>query len=152
MEEINELYAKLETNNAEKLEFYKRQKFEEGAALRDTETPIIEGITLKIAELKTKGKGFKLYLDKGLSRQDGLTIRSFERFVYFLENFELPDSIFFNDELGDKKSESDNSTYDCARFLVLHCIENKLPLPNFNVNILPPQKINLLLNNFLNRN
>ena len=152
MEEIIELYAKLEKNNLEKHAFFKLQNFEEATMIRETEKRLAEEIAQKIVQHKTTGKCLNLYLDKGLSRKDGITIRSYSNFIFFLKNFELPDSISFNDELREEEQEGDNSTYDCARFLVLHCIENRLPLPRFQVNILPPHKINLLLNNFLNRN
>ena len=53
--------------------------------------------------------------------------KDYDSFVRHLIKFGLPDSIWFDHDLGQNKSGK-----DCADFLVDYCLDRGLPLPEYN--------------------
>lgn len=55
-------------------------------------------------------------------------VKTYEEFVDYITTSGLPDGICFDNDLG-KKLEG----YDCAKWLVNYCLDNKKQLPKFSV-------------------
>ena len=89
----------------------------------------------------------KIYLDDLRVIPEGfIGLRSFEEFVSHITNNGLPDFISFDHDLGLQESG-----YDCAKWLVNHCLDHKVKLPDFAVHSQNPvgkKNIESLLNNF----
>jgi len=92
----------------------------------------------------------KLYLDDLRPIPEGfIGVRSYAEFVIHIETNDLPDFISFDHDLG-----LEESGFDCAKWLVNHCLDHKVKLPGFTVHSQNPvgkQNIESLLNNFKNR-
>jgi|GEM_PF-1743797 len=138
-----------------KLAELKRQKakeclFEEVKMFRDREMKLLRKITLQLEALRQSDIKIKLFLDnKLLRRRDFLRIKNYHQFVYFIKYLGLPDFISFDQNL-----EEAFSGYDCAKWLVIHCLEQNLILPGYVVhNQYPIGKGNIecLLFNFEKR-
>lgn len=88
-----------------------------------------------------------LYLDDVRACPENfILVTSYEEFVNFIQNQEWPNFISFDHDLGLGKTG-----YDCAKFLVEYCLENRLDLPDFFVHSQNPVgKLNIesLLKNF----
>ena len=75
-------------------------------------------------------------------------VKSYDEFVNYLNNNELPDVVCFDHDLGEEKTG-----YDCAKYLVEFVINNKLELPLYGVQSANPVgKTNIIcyLNSYLN--
>lgn len=73
-------------------------------------------------------------------------VKTYEEFVEWIEKNGLPTKIAFDNDLGTLKEG-----YDCAKWLVEHCMDTKLPLPQWTVQSANPvarDNINYLLNNY----
>lgn len=71
----------------------------------------------------------KLYLDDLRPIPKGfIEIRSYLAFTEYITQNGLPDYISFDHDLG-----LEQSGFDCAKFLVNYCLDNKLKLPEFTV-------------------
>lgn len=99
-------------------------------------------------------------------------VKSYKEFVMWIEQFGLPDAICFDHDLGmdvaiatrekgisKRKSralkQEEKTGYDCAKFLVDYCINNKLSLPLYNIQSANPvgkENINSLLSKFIKHN
>jgi hypothetical protein len=62
-----------------------------------------------------------------------VTVRSYEEFVQWIREHGLPKFISFDHDLG-----TEMTGYDCALWLVEYCLDNKVPLPNYNVHSANP--------------
>lgn len=84
-----------------------------------------------------------LYLE-----QNFVIVRNYTEFVNHIEQFGLPYFISFDNDLG----EPDTRTgYDCCKWLVDYCIEDKLALPKWAVHSANPVgviNISTLLKNY----
>lgn len=82
-------------------------------------------------------------------------LKSYTEFTNYLNTQGLPDGICFDHDLGDPMADdngmSEKTGYDCAKFLVNYCQDNKLKLPSYNSQSSNPvgrDNIINLLNNF----
>ena len=97
---------------------------------------------------------------------DWLWVRTYEQFVEAIEDLGCPDMISFDHDLGakvpvwwhredggyDKEIMNEQTGYDCAKWLVDYCMDNKTKLPSFKVHSANPvgkENIEKLLNNFM---
>ncbi len=89
----------------------------------------------------------KLYLDDLRPTPDGFQrVYDYNEFIIYFSENGLPDFISFDHDLGLGKTG-----YDCAKWLVEYCLDNKLQLPKFSVHSQNPvgkENIENLLNNF----
>lgn len=77
---------------------------------------------------------------------DVIWVKSYEEFIEYLNNQQLPDAICFDHDLGEEKTG-----YDCAKYLVDLCMNMKLKLPKWNcqsANSVGRYNIDCLLNNY----
>lgn len=94
-------------------------------------------------------------------------VKNFDGFVNHIKNSGMPDMISFDHDLGEdiarekvnmgvnkkiarKQKKEAKSGYDCAKWLVDHCLDNQLPIPHFGVHSANPvgaENIRKLLNN-----
>lgn len=73
-------------------------------------------------------------------------VKTFNGFVSHIKFKGIPDMISFDHDLGEIKSG-----YDCAKWLVDYCLDNKIPVPKFGVHSANPvgaENIRMLLNNY----
>lgn len=73
-------------------------------------------------------------------------VKSYLEFTDFILKNGLPEFISFDHDLGEEKTG-----YDCAKWLVEYCMNNKFPLPEFFVHSQNPvgkENIQRLLDNF----
>lgn len=96
-------------------------------------------------------------------------VKSFDEFLYWIQENGLPDAICFDHDLGmdvalqaraggmsKRKSrqlkQQEKTGYDCAKWLVEYCMDNKLDLPKYNIQSANPvgkDNINGLLLSFI---
>ena len=78
----------------------------------------------------------KLYLDDlRFPRAEGWEIvRSYDNFVFWIEENGLPDEVSFDHDLG----EDIKTGYDCAKWLCSYCYDNALPFPSWNIHSANP--------------
>jgi hypothetical protein len=96
-------------------------------------------------------------------------VKSYDQFVEWIEFEGLPDAICFDHDLGlevaiearskgmsKRKSrllkQDEKTGLDCAKWLVDYCIDNKLPLPLYNIQSANPvgkENIDKLLKNYI---
>jgi len=79
----------------------------------------------------------KLYLDdiRNPKTEGWDIVRSYTEFVEWIINNGLPNEISLDHDLG----ESDEKTgYDASKWLCEYCIENGLPIPEYNVHSANP--------------
>lgn len=55
--------------------------------------------------------------------------KNYNMFVDYIKEKGLPDAICFDHDLGD---ETEKTGFDCAKWLVEYCLDNNLPIPEFN--------------------
>lgn len=102
-----------------------------------------------------KYTGITLYLS------DWLVVRSYDQFIEAIKYHGLPDIISFDHDLGFTNEyyiesgltspEVDKTGYDCAKWLVNYCIDNKVKLPNYLVHSQNPvgaENIQNLMENY----
>lgn len=82
--------------------------------------------------------------------QEWKVVKSYDEFVDWITNHELPNLISFDHDLADihysipnkdgfswteyyKDENREMTGYDCAKWLVDYCMDNKLPIPEFIV-------------------
>lgn len=73
-------------------------------------------------------------------------VKNYNEFVDWINTNGLPDIIAFDHDLAENKSG-----YDCAKWLVEYCLDNKLKLPNWIIQSANPvgkENIESLLNNY----
>lgn len=83
-------------------------------------------------------------------------VRNYDEFVDYIKTEGLPDIISFDHDLGFYKNPTDydkkeKTGYDCAKWLVDYCIDNKKKLPEFLVHSMNPigyQNIKKYLENY----
>ena len=83
-----------------------------------------------------------LYLDDLRTTPEGFErVYSYEEFVAYLQRYGLPDFISFDHNLGEEFSG-----YDCAKYLVVYCLDRQFAVHSQN----PVGKVNIeqLLANF----
>jgi hypothetical protein len=108
-------------------------------------------------------------LPKGV---DWVIVRNYEQFVDFIDSNGLPVFVTYDHDLADQhysmtieevkqssyedviNSYSEKTGYDCAKWLVQHCLKNDIKHPSYSVHSLNPigkQNIESLINSY-NRN
>jgi len=95
-------------------------------------------------------------------------VKSYKEFIIWIEMFGLPDAICFDHDLGmevvlkarskgiskrksRKLKQQEKTGYDCAKWLVDYCLDNKLDLPLYNIQSANPvgkENIDRLLKQF----
>lgn len=95
-------------------------------------------------------------------RNDWDIVRNYKQFVNRILEKGLPEMISFDNDLADEDYLKKNSLdltektgYDCAKWLIEYCMDNKLDLPKFYSHSMNPVgKMNILnlLENFKKRN
>lgn len=94
-----------------------------------------------------RNKSIKLYLDDMRSTPKNFhRVYDYDEFVLFVNAHGLPAFISFDHDLGLGKTG-----YDCAKFLVDYCLDNKINTINFTVHSQNPvgkENIEKLLSNF----
>lgn len=60
-------------------------------------------------------------------------IKSYTDFIKWITENGLPDGICFDHDLGKFKNEEEKTGYDCAKWLVNYCIDNKLTIPSYAI-------------------
>ena len=97
-------------------------------------------------------------------------VLNYDQFVQYVTKFGLPDVISFDHDLGldhyinlveqgyskrsARKESKEKTGYDCAKWLIDYCLDNKLNLPGFYIHSMNPvgkQNIAGLFQSFLNR-
>lgn len=77
---------------------------------------------------------------------DCIWVKSYSEFINYIETNGLPNAISFDHDLG-----TEETGYDCAKYLVNYCLDNNLNLPIFSSHSANPvgkENILKLLNNF----
>jgi hypothetical protein len=62
-----------------------------------------------------------------------VTVRSYDQFVEFVTDHGLPGTVCFDHDLG-----TEQTGYDCAKWLVYYCLDNQLSFPNYVVHSMNP--------------
>ena len=78
---------------------------------------------------------------------DVIWIKSYSEFVNWIQQNGLPDGICFDHDLGEEKTG-----YDCAKWLVEYCLDNKQRPPKYNIQSANPvgkENISGLFKSFL---
>lgn len=82
-------------------------------------------------------------------------IKKYYDFCYYIEESGIPDAICFDHALSDihcnKSTYKEKTGYDCAKFLVEYCLDNKLQLPLWSIQSSNPAgktNIQALLENY----
>lgn len=60
-------------------------------------------------------------------------LKSHYEFTQWIELNGLPTAICFDHDLGIVNNTEEKTGYDCAKWLVNYCIDNKLHLPLYNI-------------------
>lgn len=93
-------------------------------------------------------KNIYLYLDDVRTVPDGFVlVKNYEEFIEHINQNGLPELISFDHDLGEEKTG-----YDCAKWLVEYCLNNKQTLPKYNVHSQNPvgkENIEMLFINFI---
>jgi len=63
--------------------------------------------------------------DFDYSTLDWVIVKNYEEFIFEINNKDLPENISFDNDL-----RSEKEGYDCLKWLILWCIDNKKELPN----------------------
>jgi len=82
------------------------------------------------------------YYDNG----EVIWVKNYNEFTTWIETNGLPNMICFDHDLAEEKTG-----YDCTKWLVDYCIDNNLPIPDFNIQSANPtgsDNIRFLLNNY----
>ena len=113
----------------------------------------------------------KIYLDdiRTPQTQGWIIIRNFKDFVKWIEKNGLPGFISFDHDLSDEhygmigktdfldwkeyyqQQDREYTGYDCAKWLCEYCLENNLPIPDWNVhsaNTVGKENINFILKHY----
>jgi len=80
-------------------------------------------------------------------RNNVVWVKTYHEFCDWIIKNGLPDTIAFDNDLGEKMEG-----YDAAKYVVEYCMDNNKPLPNWEVqsaNTVAKSNINGLLNNYL---
>lgn len=88
------------------------------------------------------------YSPIGVDSVEIIWVKTYNEFCDWINKFGLPTAICFDNDLGEKMEG-----YDCAKFLVEYCLDNNLPLPEFNIQSANPvatYNIRKLLTNYIN--
>lgn len=97
--------------------------------------------------------GYKLFLDdtRDPKNRNWKVVRNYAEFVKCIIDIGLPSMVSFDHDLGDIVDGKELTGYDCAKWLVEHCIDNDVDLPNFKVHSANPvgvQNITAYLKNY----
>ena len=95
----------------------------------------------------------KLYLDDiRFPKTDGwIIVRNYKQFVDWIQKNGLPDEISFDHDLADYHYGVEYTGYDCAKLICNYCLDNKLPIPDWNVhsaNTIGKENIDSILKNY----
>lgn len=76
-----------------------------------------------------------LYLDDMRTPPSGYDlVRSYDEFVAWIDENGVPDLVDFDHDLGDFDVDGNERTgVDCAKYLVMVCMDQKVGVPRFNV-------------------
>ena len=92
------------------------------------------------------------YTNKQVYNESWTVVRDYDSFVNQITMFGLPELISFDHDLGLLPfSETEQSGYDCAKWLVNYCLDNNCTMPNFLIHSKNPvgaEAIHKLLENF----
>lgn len=111
-------------------QYIKEQKFGEAAALKDKGKEIISEIISEIKKCRKDQVPVSLHLD-GLKSQyyrNTIRVRNEDEFVFFIREFGLPDFVLLEYDM-----DVAEAAYDCAKFLIIDCLEKRVSLPPFKV-------------------
>lgn len=78
-------------------------------------------------------------------------IKSYDQFVWWISRFGIPKAVCFDHDLGKNPDGSEQTGYDCAKWLVNYCMDNNLSLPLYNIqsgNNVGKENIQIYLENF----
>lgn len=111
-------------------QYIKAQKFGEAADLKDKERRIRREIMVSIRKCRTEQIPVILHLDGLKSQYYSKTIkaRREDEFIFFIQEFGLPDVVMLEYDI-----EMTKTAYDCAKYLIIDCLEKRTPLPPFKV-------------------
>jgi len=91
------------------------------------------------------------YVPRFINRSDDIVwVINYEQFINWITDNGLPEYISFDNDLGEEKEG-----YDCAKWLVDHCLDNNLKMPNYSLqthNTVALENIDNLLKNFIKYN
>jgi hypothetical protein len=106
------------------------QGFEKIAAFRKEEKRLIDGLALYIERYRKSGMAINLHLDGLRDRyyRDSIRVRNYNEFTLFVRHFGLPDFVLFEYDV-----DKEDAGYECAKFLIIDCLEKNVPLPLFKV-------------------
>jgi NAD+-processing family protein with receiver domain len=88
-------------------------------------------------------------------------VKQYQEFIDWINVNGLPDAICFDHDLGEESYMTEfgfellresKTGYDCAKWLVDHCIDNDKPLPLYNIQSANPvgkENIDSLLKNYI---
>lgn len=116
-------------------EYIKAQKFGEAADLKDKEKRINWDIIVSIRKCRKKEIPVMLHFDrlKGQNYRNTIRVRSANEFAFFIQQFGLPDIVLLEYDI-----EASKAAYDCAKFLIIDCLEKRTQLPTFKVHGIAP--------------
>lgn len=86
---------------------------------------------------------YKLWLKEMYSNnEDWNVVKSYDEFVSYIETNGLPEVVSFDHDLGiehytaqpeiDYSKYTEKTGYDCAKWLVEYCMNNKVPIPEYH--------------------
>lgn len=109
----------------------KWQKFEEASALRKKEDKPVSEITTLLKQCRESQIAINLHLDSLRDRyyRDSIRVWDYEEFTSFIRHFDLPDLVLFEYDVDEERD-----SYECAKFLIIDCLEKGVQLPSFRVN------------------
>ncbi len=82
---------------------------------------------------------------------DTIWLKNYDEFIRFIQTEGLPEGICFDHDLG----EDSPTGYDCAKWLIDYCIDNKIKLPKWYCQTANPvgrKNIDSILINYLKYN
>lgn len=95
-------------------------------------------------------------------KESWVIVRNYDEFISYIQENGLPEKISFDHDLGDEHYKNQNninydnflekSGYDCAKWLINYCIDNKKNLPSIilihSMNIVGTKNIESLFNSY----
>ncbi|MEO6832065.1 MAG: hypothetical protein ABI378_06920 [Chitinophagaceae bacterium] len=125
------------------------------AGVKARENELISSLSQDILTCKRRDITISLFVGAAyLSPKETIPIVDEDAFTFFIKTFGMPDFILFDDDENDSIHLRRRAGYDCAKFLVMYCVENDLEMPYYEVcqsSGLSRDDIERLLKNFISR-
>lgn len=106
------------------------QKFKEVSSLKKKEDKFLPEIIALLKQCREAQVAINLHLDNLRDRyyRDSIRVWDYDEFTSFIRHFGLPDLVLFEYDV-----DTAGEGYECAKFLIIDCLEKNVPLPPFKV-------------------